>query len=242
MTAGRGAPSGTGRVSRAGGGAGGVVVQKHSCGFSSLSTLHRQSGGEGGKRAPPSPKQEVFQKRVLPREGSGKELSPTANWSPPTACSCFLGKQPSPGNTRLPLSSVTPTQPAPYSLGDPPRPPAVPIIGTQLLPHPCLPILTAVSYLFFFSFFQTHQPPGKLLLTSQTPQVPSSLVPRGTSQHLLRPCLTPQLRLCARHWWSWGVAGETGAPQSGDLVGDTKATGHLSPGGSGSEPSGTPWV
>ena len=118
--------------------------------------------------------------KMCPPQGRQREgVSLTANWSPPTACSCFLGKRPSAQSVHLPCPSLF--LPAMHhTLWGPPSPKR-----PQFLPHP----LTHPYYssLCFLSFFQTHQPPHKLLLMRQTPQSLPSLVP---GKNLLPSCET----------------------------------------------------
>lgn len=149
---------------------GGGAVQKHSCGFLAS---HTSSAvwGEGGKISPPSPTQEVFQKRVLPREDSGKESSRAANWSPPTACSCFLGKQPSPQSARPPVLRGS-SQPCTIPFGGPQ--PEAPIVGTQSLPH----LLTPPNCCFvsFLPFLLPNTPASKQAAVDQ-PNTSASPLP-----------------------------------------------------------------
>lgn len=149
VAAGRGAPSGTGRVSRAGGG-GRVVVQKHSCGFSSLSTLHQQSGGRGAKEHLPPQSRKCFKNVSSPEKTAGRSFpqQPTGHPLQPAAAS--WGSNPHPGTHTTPCPPWPPPNRPRTLWGTPPTACSAHHRHTALAPHPAYPSL--LLFLIFSSF------------------------------------------------------------------------------------------
>ena len=148
----------------------GGAVQKHSC---RLITNRTSSAacGEGGKNVTSPPQSRKPFKPCPPWRRQQEGVFPAANQPPFAPCSCVLGKQTSgPLKTRSSVS-FAPPWPCAVSFWGPQA--QMPIVGLNsgckaAVQHnscpTCLPI-TTVSYLLFFSFFQTLHLPPKLLGT-----------------------------------------------------------------------------